>query len=136
MGNDQKIVWGGNIYNRGAQGGGWGSILRLPSCPPSQPASWPRLSYDHAALAVPKANTKHSTAGNVNCWGLGVYRFWQLRQYSYIHYSLLALPYIKQRRRPLLNAIGNPFPLFKLAKLEAGRWQCTKRRDTCLDVLR
>jgi hypothetical protein len=24
MGNDQKIVWGGNIYNRGAQGGGVG----------------------------------------------------------------------------------------------------------------
>ena len=64
------------------------------------------------------------------------YRFWQLRQYSYIYDSLLALPYIKQRRRSLLDAVGNPFPLFKLAKLEAVRRQCPKRRDTRLYVLR
>jgi hypothetical protein len=40
MGNDQKIVWGGNIYNRGAQGGGgvrhFGSADRRETI-----ASWP-----------------------------------------------------------------------------------------------
>jgi len=95
MGNDQKIAWGGNIYNRGAQGGGWASMLRLASCPPSQPASWPRLSHNRAALATSKAHNKHSTAGNVNCLGLMGYGFWQLRQYSYIHNGLLALAYIE-----------------------------------------